>query len=102
MRTVDDDAGNRWTIYAVSPEELSFGRRELLPAAFRDGWLVCECAVERRRLAPIPAEWAGFPEARLRQIIASAKPVASRNGRVAMAPGDPSVASSETEKAANV
>jgi hypothetical protein len=102
MRTVDDDAGTRWTIYAVSPDELSFGRRELLPIAFRDGWLVFECAGERRRLAPVPPQWAGFPDVALRQMIASAEPVPARTVRVPMLLGDPPAASSGSESAANV
>ncbi|HEX4681617.1 MAG TPA: hypothetical protein VH277_02845 [Gemmatimonadaceae bacterium] len=102
MRTVDDDAGTRWTIYAVSPDELSFGRRELLPIAFREGWLVFECAGERRRLAPVPAHWAGLTDVALRQMIGSAALVAARTARVPMSLGDPPTASSGTESPANI
>ena len=102
MRTVDDDAGTKWTIYSVSPEELSFGRRELLPTSFRDGWLVFECAGERRRLAPVPADWARFSDLALRQMLASAERVASRSARVPVSLGEPPVASSGSETPANV
>jgi hypothetical protein len=75
MRHVDDDAGIQWVVYAVSPDELSAGRRDLLPSTFRDGWLVFDSAHERRRLAPVPEQWMTIPDEALLGMLGRAERV---------------------------
>lgn len=46
--------------------------RASLPRALREGWLAFECKSERRRLAPIPANWAGMTDDQLAELLARA------------------------------
>lgn len=81
MRQFTDDQGTRWEILQVSSDTLTSGRPDFLPAAFRNGWLVFDSGVERRRLAPFPAEWQGFAQDALLLLLRSAERVENRRAR---------------------
>jgi hypothetical protein len=87
MRQFTDEAGTRWDLFEVSSETLSAGRPDFLPAAFKQGWLVFDSGLERRRLAPIPAEWSTFSATALRALLASSEPVGARRVRSRMSEG---------------
>lgn len=73
--------GTRWDLYEVSRESLVAGFPNVLPPAYRDGWLVFESAGERRRLAPFPGEWASFSSHALRLLLDRAERVEHRDSR---------------------
>jgi hypothetical protein len=77
MRQFTDEDGARWELFEVSHEKLSVGRPDILPEAYRAGWLVFDNGFERRRLAPFPIEWEGFPPSALRMLLSAAEPVPS-------------------------
>jgi hypothetical protein len=85
VRTFQDDSGGTWSVYEVSADTLSFGRRNFLPSDFREGWLVFESGEVRRRLAPRPPEWQDFPVSALRQLLERAETVDDRSRRRASA-----------------
>lgn len=71
--------GTRWTVWDVVHQRgLTSGDPQLLPEAMRAGWLVFECALEKRRLVPPPADWAGAPDDELWALCLLAEPVSAR------------------------
>jgi len=78
MLQFTDQHGTRWEVYQVSSDTLSTARSDLLPMAFRHGWLVFDCGTERRRLAPFPSEWAAFSGIALESLLDAAERVAGR------------------------
>lgn len=99
LRTFVDSAGNEWQAFDVVPRsnerrgydrrqqvkrESSEDRRErdrrLTVGGAREisgaqGWLCFECAGERRRLSPIPADWNRASDAQLDVYRMAARPV---------------------------
>ena len=65
---LDEDADRR-----EEDRRLTVGGTGLLNR--HDGWLCFEHGAERRRLSPIPADWATAPERTLEEYCKSAKPV---------------------------
>jgi hypothetical protein len=52
IRDFDDTTGNHWQVWSTVPvTEVG------VAGAFRQGWLTFDSGRERRRLAPIPADW---------------------------------------------
>jgi hypothetical protein len=49
---------------------------------FEHGWLTFESAHEKRRLVPVPRDWATLGEKPLAALMASAKAVPKRRGRL--------------------
>jgi hypothetical protein len=49
------------------------GLSDLVDPDFVDGWLCFDCGMERRRLAPIPADWENLPDGELSQMWARAR-----------------------------
>ncbi|HXT16230.1 MAG TPA: hypothetical protein VN706_11410 [Gemmatimonadaceae bacterium] len=80
MRLFDDETGAQWQVYEVSRDALALGRPDFLPAEFRNGWLVFDGGVERRRLAPYPPEWVEFSVDALRMLLAGSEIVDRRRG----------------------
>ncbi len=60
-----------------SDRRLSVGRVSRLSVAQPEGWLVFESESERRRLSPIPEDWARCSDDALEAYRQSARPVAS-------------------------
>lgn len=81
MREFCDAAGAAWRVFRATPHSSPSKREKVLPEAFRHGWLVFECDVERRRLAPIPADWEELTDAELAQLCTSASVVPARPRR---------------------
>ena len=78
MLQFTDQDGRQWDVFEVSNATLAIRRPDMLPEAFRTGWLVFDCGAERRRLAPCPGEWAAFSSIALQSLLDSATPVARR------------------------
>src|SRR4051812_29437559 len=75
-RTFRDELGREWDVWEVVPTALErrmaktmqirgipdrrriHESRVLVPDALQRGWLAFQCDSERRRLTPIPEEWA--------------------------------------------
>jgi len=57
MRHFRDEAGVDWKVFLTARGSDAVSREHSLPEAFREGWLVFESQREKRRLAPIPANW---------------------------------------------
>lgn len=92
LREIRDARGMEWRLWDVTPSTGMLGALRLraarVPARqnandaleqLRGGWLVAESARgERRRLVPIPAGWAQFPDAELLLLLGRAEPLAPR------------------------
>jgi len=109
LRTFVDSAGNEWLAFDVVPRaderrhfdrrscsemrsapgdrrdadrRLTVGGRSPLASGVADGWLCFEHGMERRRLCPIPPEWARGNDDELEAYCHSARPV-QRGARTA-------------------
>jgi hypothetical protein len=58
-------------------------KRIVLEEGLGSGWLVFESRSEKRRLTPIPQDWATATESQLRFLCDKAKPVPNGNGNSA-------------------
>lgn len=75
--------GAYWTVWEVIPGRVSEFRSSFgshLPRDLADGWLCFDCGTEKRRLAPLPADWAERTEADLWFWCRAAAPVRARVG----------------------
>lgn len=73
LRQFRDAAGVEWQVYQTDRTEAAERRRDhLLPAEYREGWLVFESATEKRRLAPVPAGWSELSDDSLCALCAKA------------------------------
>jgi hypothetical protein len=63
LLTFVDSTGQSWRVWNVERARPPESHTDFLEPEYRSGWLVFESMLtgERRRLAPIPAEWAGRP-----------------------------------------
>ena len=92
MRYFRDQAGIEWRVFLTARGSDAVSREHSLPEAYREGWLVFESALEKRRLAPIPANWESLSDEALAGLCAIASPQVSRaksgsEGRAATAAG---------------
>lgn len=88
-RAFRDHNGRSWDVWEVHPtlverrdarrgDRIAVERRKRseprasLPVALRHGWLAFESKSERRRLAPIPADWSLMTDDQLEQLLARA------------------------------
>lgn len=101
MREFCDAAGAAWKVFRAMPHSTPSKREKVLPEAFRHGWLVFECDVERRRLAPIPDDWEDLTDLELAQLCLSASVVPSRTRRRRATDG-PAAADAVPQRAAEV
>jgi len=69
-REFTDRTGVSWRAWDTRPHSAANVR-----ARYAGGWLSFESARERRRLHPVPAEWADAPEDELWEWLAAAEPV---------------------------
>lgn len=100
-RIFQDSSGVEWTAWDVIPQyperrvqqrrmkatphtgaerrraerRVGSARRSLLPDRLARGWLCFENRLQRRRLSPIPDDWARCPETELERYCAEAVPV---------------------------
>ena len=68
IRDFVDSAGVHWQVWSTVP---AMGG---VAGSFRQGWLTFSSAGERRRLAPIPANWELAGDAELRAFMKQATP----------------------------
>lgn len=85
-----DSHGRRWSVWDIIPSAVTFdlasttaSRTESraaarLPEQFSDGWLCFEREGEKRRLAPLPSQWATLPSSRLEELCRQAATVLPR------------------------
>ena len=64
LRTFIDAYGTSWDVFEVHPVNAERTASHV-PEAFREGWLCFQSSSERRRLAPIPPDWASWDEGQL-------------------------------------
>ena len=90
-RRIQDERGVTWDVWDVIPGDMiaeNYDRRSgirlrsLTPDStlsvhpgLENGWLCFQSADERRRSAPIPADWIDFPDNVLRSLLDAATPV---------------------------
>jgi hypothetical protein len=67
-----DGSGRSWRVWHTAPGEET--HRTTLPEDWKEGWLTFESAGEKRRLAPVPAEWESLPPERLTLLCRMAQP----------------------------
>lgn len=65
--------------FAVTPDTMVGMRTRVLPPSYAEGWLVFECAEERRRLAPFPGEWESYSDVELCRLVSEAERVRRRS-----------------------
>jgi hypothetical protein len=81
VRTFESPEGTTWTAWEVIPAQVSEFRSthgSHLPAQMAEGWLCFDCGSEKRRLAPLPSDWAGRTQAELWFLCRAADPVRAR------------------------
>ena len=64
LREFEDGAGSQWRVWDTVPATTTGIREE-----HRAGWLTFDNGRDRRRLAPIPEEWALMSDDRLRLLL---------------------------------
>jgi len=80
MRAFRDAAGVEWQAYQAERNTEGERRDHLLPAEYRQGWLVFESVTEKRRLAPVPAGWRELSDEALAALCATATVQTRRGG----------------------
>ncbi len=70
FRDIVDEVGRSWSVWNTQPST-----RNAVADALRAGWLTFECAVEKRRLSPIPDGWEQTDDASLLALLETATPV---------------------------
>ena len=81
VRTFESPDGATWSVWEVIPGRVSEFRSSFgshLPSDLADGWLCFDCGTEKRRLAPLPANWHERPDEDLRFWCRAAVPVRAR------------------------
>lgn len=99
VRNFESPDGTAWTAWDVVPGHVSDFHSTAgshLPPQMADGWLCFESGREKRRLAPLPANWAERSDAELWFLCRAAEPVRPRAPRVSDPPpeddGEPAAA----------
>lgn len=83
VRTFESPDGIAWTAWEVIPGQVSEFRSTYgshLPRQMAEGWLCFDCGSEKRRLYPLPPNWADRTEAELWFLCRAAEPVRARAG----------------------
>lgn len=96
MREFRDAAGAAWTVFRATPHTTPSKRDQFLPDSYRNGWLVFECGVERRRLAPVPEAWEELADTELEQLCVLADVVPVRRGQLRATTDAPGPAAAPT------
>jgi hypothetical protein len=78
-REFTDDTGREWEAWEVRSTTASDRReaihRVALAPQLQSGWLAFRSGLERRRIVPIPSDWATMSEVELRKLLDQAQPV---------------------------
>lgn len=67
-----------WKVFLTPRGSDAVSREHYLPEAYREGWLVFESTQEKRRLAPVPADWETMPTESLVSLCGKAVPQTAR------------------------
>src|SRR5688572_14009708 len=81
VRSFESPDGITWTAWEVIPGQVSEFRSTYgshLPTQMAGGWLCFDCGSEKRRLVPLPSDWADRTEAELWFLCRAAEPVRAR------------------------
>ncbi|MBW3572568.1 MAG: hypothetical protein KY467_15810 [Gemmatimonadetes bacterium] len=81
VRNFEAPDGTAWTAWEVIPAQVSEFRSTNgphLPRQMVEGWLCFDCGSEKRRLYPLPPNWAGRTDAELWFLCRAAEPVRPR------------------------
>jgi hypothetical protein len=78
MRQFRDEVGMEWKVFLTPRGSDAVSREHYLPEAYREGWLVFESTQEKRRLAPVPADWETMPTESLVSLCGKAVPQTAR------------------------
>lgn len=70
VRRFSDRSGTHWRVFQV--RRLVLEDRDYLGEEWRSGWLVFESSLEKRRLAPVPADWSSLTDDALDRLCESA------------------------------
>jgi len=90
MRQFRDAAGVEWQVYQTERTIAAKRRRDhLLPAEYREGWLVFESEIEKRRIAPVPPAWGDLSDEALSALCAKATVETRRAGRAERRTAEP-------------
>ena len=93
VRHFRDKAGIDWQVFLTARGSDAVSKEHFLPEAYREGWLVFESAQEKRRLAPVPANWESLSSDALASLCAQASPqiprARSAEGKTSSGPPDP-------------
>lgn len=94
MRHFRDKDGVEWQVFLTARGSNAVSRGHVLPEAYREGWLVFESAQEKRRLAPVPANWESLPNEALSELCTQAapqlpRPRAAAESKTGPAPAEP-------------
>ena len=74
IRDFTDSFGNSWQVWETHPTT------SVVRDDFATGWLTFERGHERKRLAPIPPDWATLDEEGLRRLLRGAVALPRRSG----------------------
>jgi hypothetical protein len=103
VRTFESPDGATWSVWEVIPDRVSEFRStngSHLPRDMADGWLCFDCGTEKRRLAPLPANWQERSEEDLRFWCRAAVPVRARGASSAACEPVPAAEAPVSEPAA--
>ena len=81
VRVFESPDGTNWTAWEVIPAQVSEFRSTYgshLPRQMAEGWLCFDCGSEKRRLYPLPPNWADRTEAELWFLCRAAESVRAR------------------------
>jgi hypothetical protein len=78
MREFRDASGMEWRVSLTPRGSDAVSREHFLPEAYREGWLVFESAREKRRFAPVPADWETLTVEALIELCGKASPQSAR------------------------
>jgi hypothetical protein len=95
IKTFTDPSGTEWDVFEVHPGRGRTVAR--VPREFRAGWLCFQSVHERRRLAPIPSQWAEWSDEMLAAVLQTTQGMARRTPPAFDAPTPPSRDSGESQ-----
>jgi hypothetical protein len=100
MREFRDEAGIEWKVSLTPRGSDAVSREHLIPEAYREGWLVFESSTEKRRLAPVPADWETISPEALIALCAKASPQSPKAAEAKRAEAKPAEAKAADAKPA--
>jgi hypothetical protein len=89
-RKIVDSTQQAWDVWEVVPSlvreitdepDAAPRRKIVVPAELQGGWLAFQSEKERRRIAPVPRDWAELPDDALLDLLGNAPVVAPQRTR---------------------